>query len=412
MFDSSNVRSAHGQGTAMTQLVTTPDVPPTDSAPESGIGPRLIEHCPSCGSHLEPAALDVTQSGNQHPGRRLNMRFLLVDLLPIATFAVIMLILLGMGVPAHAPDPQRLTEQAGRVGTGQAIVVGFVFFAVVALAWPFQIGIVRLLEGYWGASAIGSALASLGIELQRRRVKRLTGLLRRPANSAQRERLRQVAAERLATYPLDDRDLLPTRLGNVLRAAETRAGQRYGLDTLTVWPRLYPHLSDSVTEALADLRDQLDTAARLCAVLALATIISAALLAVHGWWLLIPATTAMLSWIAYRAAIRAADDYGEQLYVAFDLHRFDMLRGLHLPLPYDPDLELQLNERLSGFFRGRGNLNANEVDFVTAYAHGDQPTTAKRANRPLLLGSGRRALSWRRRIRPPRPPGSEKAENV
>ena len=45
-----------------------------------------------------------------------------------------------------------------------------------------------------------------------------------PEAPAQTERL-QLAAERLAHYPSEDR-LLPTTLGNTLRAAEDEAGAR------------------------------------------------------------------------------------------------------------------------------------------------------------------------------------------
>jgi hypothetical protein len=49
--------------------------------------------------------------------------------------------------------------------------------------------------------------------------------------------------------------------------------------------------------------------------------------------------TAVSSWVAHQAAVRAAIAYGHQLHVAFDLHRFDLLRGLHYPLPADPTQE-------------------------------------------------------------------------
>ena len=69
------------------------------------------------------------------------------------------------------------------------------------------------------------------------------------------------------------------------------------------------------------MRDQLDIAARLCITLLLATVVSGALLLTHGWWLALPAVTALLAWVAYRAAIQAAVAYGEEVAVAFDLHR-------------------------------------------------------------------------------------------
>jgi hypothetical protein len=222
------------------------------------------------------------------------------------------------------------------------------------------------------AITVSDATGGSPVEIHRRRQERLLAYFREnvPDPSAVRlyggrivqdrqqeerqairnERLGVVAGRRLSTsYPKDIENLLPTRLGNALRAAEDRAGQRYGLDTIVSWPRLYPHLSNSLTGTVNDLRDQFDAAARLCVVLLLATLISAALLVTHGWWLLVPVSTAFLSWVAYRAAVRAATAYGGQLLVAFDLHRFDMLRGLHLPLPPDAKTERKDNERLTTF---------------------------------------------------------------
>ena len=72
---------------------------------------------------------------------------------------------------------------------------------------------------------------------------------------------REAAARRLRRYP-PPAAILPTLLGNTLRAAEFRAGSRYGLDAVVLCPRLYPLLGDKVSATLNDLRDQLDLAAR------------------------------------------------------------------------------------------------------------------------------------------------------
>jgi len=49
----------------------------------------------------------------------------------------------------------------------------------------------------------------------------------------------------LDNYPVDRDTLLPTRLGNLLRAAEEYPNIRYGLETFTVWPRLWMVLPDN-----------------------------------------------------------------------------------------------------------------------------------------------------------------------
>jgi hypothetical protein len=240
-------------------------------------------------------------------------------------------------------------RQIDGLTVGRALLFILVTSVLAVLMQPFQFALVRILEGYWDTCTFGRVLGAAGIAHHRRRLARLQELACTPPET-DRERWRHTRAlERLVAYPAEDR-LLPTRLGNTLRSAEDEAGQRYGLATVTMWPRLYPHLSERVAQVVDDARNQLDLAVRLCVVLMVATLIAAVLLLAHGWWLLVPAGTGVLAWVAYRAAVRAAARYGQRLGHAFDLHRFDMLQGLHYPLPDNPAEEWAFNQRLSQFF--------------------------------------------------------------
>jgi hypothetical protein len=304
--------------------------------------------------------------------KELGTRFNLIGLLPTTGLVLLVIGLLVSGLPSSGPDPGKIFTAIGDLSGAQiaAVLLGILLLSLIL--YPFQLSLVRLLEGYWEVSAVGDALAAIGVELQRRRLEEIKALaveeVPGPDDSAvsipggtatvpatELERRRGLAREQFATYPAEGR-LLPTRLGNVLRAAEDEAGQRYGLDTITMMPRLYPFLSERLTDGLAELRDQLDITARLCVTLLLATVISALLLLpqllLHGWWLALPVATAVLAWVAYKAAVQAATAYGRLLYVAFDLHRFDMVRGLHLPLP-NAGKEEDFNQRLSEFFAKR-----------------------------------------------------------
>lgn len=326
----------------------------------------------------------------------LGLRFNLVSFVPTALLALLVLMLLASGLPSREPDPAQILAAIGAL-SGTQIAVAVLFVLVFALIlYPFQLALVRLLEGYWETTRFGAAMAAIGVELHRRELARLieqaheppsisrsedgprTGLELHEAlrRAAEQDRLRRLARRRLTTdYPSQER-LLPTRLGNALRAFEDEAGQRYGLDTITMLPRLYPYLSSQVSGALDDLRDQLDIAARLCVTLLLASLISASLLFTHGWWLLLPAATTVLAWVAYRSAVQAAVAYGKQVAVAFDLHRFDMLRGLHFPL-LPADREWQFNKQVSDFFLNRLSLSPDDPpDDYPDYQHpdGDDPS--------------------------------------
>src|SRR5207253_6830880 len=100
---------------------------------------------------------------------------------------------------------------------------------------------VRVMEGYWGIGLVRGTATDICTEIQRRRKGELQN--RKRAGDL-------LAAERLRDYPPDERRLLPTRLGNVLRSMEDRAGPRYGFLTVTVWPHLFAVLPDHLRSQL------------------------------------------------------------------------------------------------------------------------------------------------------------------
>jgi hypothetical protein len=306
-------------------------------------------------------------------GKDLGLRFNLVGLFPSAALAVFVVALVWGGAPEEAPSFDRFLEQAESMEAWEGALLFFGLLAVSLLAEPLQLSLVRLLEGYWSGSRVGRPIAALGVWWHgrcRRKLERLqmsfgTEVIS-PATDA---RMREAAAQLQQLYPPEP-FVMPTKLGNVLRSAEIRAGRRYGLDAIAAWPRLYPLLSEKVAAIVDDQRNQLDIAARFCVVLLTAALVYFALLATHAWWLVLPAALLVLAYLSYRAAVAAAVGYGKAIEVAFDLHRFDMLAALHLPLPADSESERASNEVLSQFLR-----DGLPHDF--RFAHGELPATGE-----------------------------------
>jgi hypothetical protein len=278
-------------------------------------------------------------------GRDIGARFALVGLLPGVVLALFVLALLWSGAPGEAPDLDRILDEAREL---DAWAGGLLFLALLVAAivmQPLQLGLVRWLEGYWPRP-----LAARGRARYERRVAALeatTAPRRKPLTPEELATMSDAASELRLLPPREH--LMPTRLGNALRAAEVRAGEPYGLDAVVAWPRLYPLLPDPVRAVVDGQRDALDVNARFCSVFAAAAVISVALLATHGWWLLVAVGWLVLAWLAYRAAVAAAVAYGEGIRAAVDLHRFTLLEALHLPLPATPEEERELNRRLSRF---------------------------------------------------------------
>jgi hypothetical protein len=288
----------------------------------------------------------------------LGTRFGLVGLLPSALFVVFCVILLRAGAPASAPEMSLVLKDFTQFSSVDSLLLIVVILTISIILQPFQTAFIQLLEGYWGSSHFSRTLSGFFASRHCRKRDRVRAEIEQfeksgigpSANKSELATEAGTLADRLArSYPANK--CLPTMLGNILRAGEENAGISYGLDVVTIWPRLYAVLPKATAALVDDLRNQLDIAVRFCVMSGLATAVSFCLLCRHGWWLLLPAATAVLAWISYRAAIICAFSYGVGMRLAVDLHRFDLLTALHLPLPRDRETEFKFNLILSEFFR-------------------------------------------------------------
>jgi hypothetical protein len=297
--------------------------------------------------------------------KELGLRFTLVGVLPIAALALYVVALIVSMMAGGSPDLTALAKFAHGLTAADALVLVGSIVVLAFLLQPLQLALVRLLEGYWGSSCLARVADRIAVAWHRWRRQKLEAASQSTHKPSTDEAVEMAAAARRLRrfYPAPDR-LLPTMLGNVLRAAEDKADVRYGLDTVVIWPRLYYVLSEALQNSLADQRNQLDIAARLCVVFVLAVIASAALLYRHGWWNLAESIAVVLAWMSYRSAIAAALAYGESIQAAIDLHRFDLLKALHLPPPPDREAERAANRLLCDFLR-----QGMPVNFI--YQHPD-----------------------------------------
>ncbi len=153
---------------------------------------------------------------------------------------------------------------------------------------------------------------------------------------------------RLRQAPADFNRLMPTRLGNLLRVAETRPSDKYGLDAVTCWSRLWLVLPESVQKDLTEARAELNLGAQvwLWSLLFL-------IWGILAWWAIPVGLLAAL--LTYRWMLDAAANYGELIEAAFDIYRFELYKSLHWPLPTDSDDErqkgLEITQYLLGNFR-------------------------------------------------------------
>jgi hypothetical protein len=279
-----------------------------------------------------------------------------VNLVPALVAIGIVGVLVMAGAPEKAPDVHRLmrrVEDYGWVGAAY-LTSGSVLLAL--LLEPLELASIRLLEGYGSMRGVFGSLRVSGRWIQRRRRDRLSWI-EQHGDIDDQER----AARELSRLP-DPNRMLPTLLGNRLRSMEQRAGLPYELNGILTWPRLYQTLPEGAMKVVADGRNQLDTAARLCLSLALAAVVSSGLLITHEWWLLAPAAMLLMSWLAYGAAVAAAGVYTTAVFAAFDLHRLKMVQAMRIDVPAGLLAERKLNRKLMTLW-DRGNRLSKDIAY-------------------------------------------------
>lgn len=287
-------------------------------------------------------------------------RFLLSAFFPSFLFASLNLAMVAAIQGTHTLvawwEGQAAVVQAS-VFIGSLIFVLFVAY----LLHIFQTSLTRLYEGYWEGIPIlrwwGKARKRFYQEAWqhlRDEIKRLGNEVKEvettvplgETGSQRRDRLQKaktlrsemerLGREKFLFFPPDKAYVMPTRLGNVIRASEFYSLKRYDLDAVVAWPRLQSLLPTEFAESLRNAKANLDLFLVVTTLAALFT---------FGWeiWLflftgrwdlfLLVSAGWLLVLFGYFGAIQAGRSYGELIKAAFDLHRWELLKALHLKLP-------------------------------------------------------------------------------
>ncbi|KJK42825.1 hypothetical protein UK23_35510 [Lentzea aerocolonigenes] len=232
---------------------------------------------------------------------------------------------------------------------------------------PLQFPLIQFFEGYWGNSGIGAKIATMRILRHRRRVFTLekaessSQLTLAQADPQARDletvspdlvRAAFVTAESqraLGAYP-DLREILPTRLGNVLRRYERSAGRSYGINPIIAVPRLAMVATDREIAYLQNQRVQLELALRTSLMGLLATVLTVAVMTRHGMWLLLALVPYSVAYLSYRGAVALAHEYGTSVMVLIDLSRLELYRRMGLKQPESTEHEREMNTALMKIF--------------------------------------------------------------
>lgn len=228
----------------------------------------------------------------------------------------------------------RLTSDPGlapllAVAVAATVVIATSSLVVERLTLP----VLRVLEGYWPRPL--ARLRSRRIEDWHKHIQDLAHL---PPGAGRDQVV--AASVQLRNFPPDG-DLLPTRIGNIIRAGERRPASWYGLDAVILWPHLWLVLPEQARGDLTNARGQLDRA-----VTAFTWAVLSCLLGLL-WW---PA--ALVGLVVAIAILRwwipaAASTYATLISAVFDTHRFLLYDALNYPRPAKPVDEPALGRKLT-----------------------------------------------------------------
>lgn len=253
----------------------------------------------------------------------------------------------GVGVALAAFEKYPLQTQILLIVGG---LVGVTVLSV--LIYNFQYSITRLFEGYWPRLGIFRWLRNSRTELHHRRWEYLEILKDSVNNSTERI---EIMEEQLIFYPprIHLKRLMPTRIGNILRASEIYAYDHYGIDSSIVWTRLRPLLPDQVVTPLENNMIAIDFLLLMSVLATIFTLLWCPVLAIftNRWELFLLCSLGWpLSWMCYKSAVQSATAYSEQLKAIFDLYRHRLLEALKFSIPTDTETEYELWKDISEFF--------------------------------------------------------------
>lgn len=276
--------------------------------------------------------------------RLLGRGFLIGFVLP-ATVFMLALKVIDVGFDTGALDVSKDADVLGIV----IIPFAILFLAILLLA--LNRPIVRTLEGYGHLNPF-RLLLPYRLRIFTDRVqpvldekKRLDEARKTDAGVQSgmphfSKRLR----EAVQFYPDESEHVLPTRLGNVMRAFEVYSRVVYGLESVQGWNRLQLLLPKQVAEQVRDSRAMLDFIVSILA-LSVAILIVYATVAWRAHALpvkVIPLAATLSVALAWSYLPTAAIQWGETVKSVFDMQRHRLAGDLGLEVPLDPAEEAKM----------------------------------------------------------------------
>ncbi len=163
--------------------------------------------------------------------------------------------------------------------------------------------------------------------------------------------LERGAMEVVLWYPRSRKAVLPTRLGNILRASEDHGRVLYGLDPVLMWPRMLDLISHEHRAALDDARSSLEFLLNCSLLVWIFGVECSGIAVLTKCWvnLVWTAIMAIGGYLFYSAAIPVARVYAELVKSTIDRFRLSLLEAFGGPRNPPLEEERRLWQRFNRF---------------------------------------------------------------
>jgi hypothetical protein len=225
-----------------------------------------------------------------------------------------------------------------RLSGVEGLVLGAIIALFISILLAASSGLLyRVLEGY----LLPVWLRNRGVA--RHRTHR-TNLLRDVAQAAADDPIAlPMIREAIDRYPRAPSAVMPTKLGNVIRAGETYGATQYGLDTILLWFHLQSVAGAAVTDSVNQSRALMDF---YCGLFWLPPLFAAAA-GFSAWYgsspiQLVGLAAILICPLAYMGVVNSAVQYGSSVRALVDIGRVDLAAKFGVSLPRDSDSEREL----------------------------------------------------------------------
>lgn len=270
-----------------------------------------------------------------------NKRFIITIFLPCL---IISLFFLSLVIYVNG------TEYSIKIWSNQKIevqfffVIGYIcmiyFYAYILLI--FLKNVTQFYEGYWDNFFGINTYSNMKKKYFLKRFARMHQFLD-IENNRDTQTAQNYFRSFYSDYPYNIKDIMPTRLGNILKNSEVYSLDRYGLDSVLLFSRLYPLLPQTLRDNISEYKSVLDSMITISFLSITFSVISLLYMLIIHVSLLFLITVfisgLIIGYIAYLGAINAAYGYSDTIKSAYDLYRMKLLTTLGYKLPKSCDEE-------------------------------------------------------------------------